>query len=506
MFNDRSREGPPMQFSVNTGVGVSEKTDCAIVPLFDARTLSGISAKFDRSLKGRIRALIRSADASTAPGQTLLLRDIKGTGAKNLLLVGCGSKKNFGPEQLAKASTAAADVLGKTGLRSATSFLAADAASLDPYAAARASVQAVRFALYRFTEQKSKSDPAPKLARLALAFADKGALADAKRGVRDATAVANGVDLARDLGNRPPNVCTPAHLASVARALGREHSALSVKVLSEAQIKKLGMGSMLSVTAGAEEPAKLIVMQYRGGPAEAAPVALCGKGITFDTGGISLKPPPKMDEMKFDMCGAAAVIGTMAAIAELGAAVNVVAIVPACENMPGARATRPGDIVTSMSGQTIEILNTDAEGRLILCDALTYSREFDPVCIIDVATLTGACVIALGGVYTGVFSTDDSLAAALVAAGRRAVDEAWPLPVREEYGESLRSNFADFANAGAREGGACVAAQFLSRFVGDTPWAHLDIAGVAWLQGNTKGATGRPVGLLVDFLLDRQVP
>jgi leucyl aminopeptidase len=265
------------------------------------------------------------------------------------------------------------------------------------------------------------------------------------------------------------------------------------------------MGAFLSVTAGAEAPAKLIVMQYKGAAASAQPVALCGKGITFDTGGISLKPPPKMDEMKFDMCGAAAVIGTMASIAELKLKANVVAIVPACENMPGASATRPGDIVTSMSGQTIEILNTDAEGRLILCDALTYAQQFKPSCIVDVATLTGACVIALGGVYCGLFSPDEKLSAALTAAGRRAIDEAWPLPVREEYGETLRSNFADFANAGGREGSASIAAQFLSRFVDATPWAHLDIAGVAWREGNAKGATGRPVGLLVDFLLDRQV-
>jgi leucyl aminopeptidase len=235
------------------------------------------------------------------------------------------------------------------------------------------------------------------------------------------------------------------------------------------------------------------------------PIALCGKGITFDTGGISLKPPPKMDEMKFDMCGAAAVIGTIASIAELGLKTNVVAIVPTCENMPGSQATRPGDIVASMSGQTIEILNTDAEGRLILCDALTYAQQFKPSCIIDVATLTGACVIALGSAYTGLFSPDDELAATLAAAGKNALDEAWPLPVTAEYGESLSSNFADFANAGGREGGASIAAQFLSRFVDDTPWAHLDIAGVAWHQGAAKGATGRPVGLLVDFLRDHQV-
>jgi leucyl aminopeptidase len=495
-----------MQFPVKAGVGVTDKTECAILPLFDARSQHGITAKFDRALKGRIRQLIRSGDCSMQLGKCLLVRDVKGTGARHVLLVGCGPKKSFGAEQLAKASRAAADVLGQTGIRGATSFLSFGSDSaIDAYSAARILVRSTRFSLYRFTEQKSKPDPKPKLNRIALALEDRNQAGDARRGVHIATAIANGVDLARDLGNRSPNLCTPSHLASVARRLGREHAALRVKVLSEDQITKLGMGAFLSVTSGADTPAKLILMEYKGAADNVPPTALCGKGITFDTGGISLKPPPKMDEMKFDMCGAAAVIGTMAAIAELGIEANVVAIVPTCENMPGGAATRPGDIVTSMSGQTVEILNTDAEGRLILSDALTYAGQFKPSCIIDVATLTGACVIALGGVYSGVFSPDDELSSALLAAGRRAVDLAWPLPVREEYGETLRSNFADFANAGAREGGASIAAQFLSRFVGDTPWAHLDIAGVAWLQGAAKGATGRPVALLVDFLLERRV-
>jgi leucyl aminopeptidase len=420
--------------------------------------------------------------------------------------VGCGPESKFSADRLARAAGAAAEAIGRTAFQSAINFLACGKTPPgDSYSAARAIAQATRFATYRFTEQKSKADSRPKLARLTVAIADRADVEAARRGLAHAVAIADGVDLARDLGNRSPNVCTPNHLASVARELGRKYAALSVKVLGEAEIKRLGMGAFLSVTVGSDTPPRLIVMQYKGAGASVRPVALCGKGITFDTGGISLKPPPKMDEMKFDMCGAAAVIGTMASIAELRLKTNVVAIVPACENMPGGRATRPGDIVTSMSGQTIEILNTDAEGRLILCDALTYAKQFKPDCIIDIATLTGACVIALGGLYTGLFCRDETLAAALAAAGRRACDEAWPLPVRDEYGESLRSNFADFANAGAREGGASIAAQFLSRFVDETPWAHLDIAGVAWLQGSAKGATGRPVGLLVDFLLDRQV-
>ena len=495
-----------MQFSVKAGVRTGEKTECAILPLFDGRAGSSVTGAFDRALKGRIRQLIRRGDASTSLGQSLLLRDVKGTGARNILLVGCGAKSDFRSERLLRAAGTATEALGRTTIRSATNFLGFDrGGATDAYGAARAIVQATRFATYRFIEQKSRKDAGPKLGRMTLAFESPQALADARRGLAHAKAIANGVDLARSLGNRSPNLCTPTHLAGVARELGKAHATLRVQVLAESEIKRLGMGAFLSVTAGAETPPRLIVMHYRGAGAAEKPVVLCGKGITFDTGGISLKPPPKMDEMKFDMCGAAAVIGTMASIAELKLKANVVAIVPACENMPSGRATRPGDIVTSMSGQTIEVINTDAEGRLILCDALTYAKQFKPACIIDVATLTGACVVALGGLYSGLFSPDEKLAEALQAAGRRAIDEAWPLPVREEYGESLRSNFADFANSGAREGGASIAAQFLSRFVDATPWAHLDIAGVAWLQGNAKGATGRPVGLLVDFLLDRQV-
>jgi leucyl aminopeptidase len=261
------------------------------------------------------------------------------------------------------------------------------------------------------------------------------------------------------------------------------------------------MGALLCVTQGAAEPPRMIVLQYRGAGAKDAPIAICGKGVTFDTGGISIKPAAKMDEMKFDMCGAGGVLGAMNAIGELQPAVNVVAVIPACENMPGGRATRPGDIIKSLSGQTVEIINTDAEGRLILCDAITYAMRFKPRCIIDVATLTGACVIALGHVYTGLFCNDEPLARALLEAADRSLDLAWRLPVHEEYGESLRSNFADFANSGTRDGGASVGANFLSRLVDGLPWAHLDIAGVAWRANANKGATGRPVPLLVDFLM-----
>ena len=311
------------------------------------------------------------------------------------------------------------------------------------------------------------------------------------------------MSLMRDLANQPANVCTPTYLANAAKALASQHRKIRVKVLNEADCRKLRMGSFLSVTAGTEQPARLIVLEYSGAGRGEAPTALVGKGVTFDTGGISLKPPPGMDEMKFDMSGAASVIGTFKAVAELQLPINLVGIVPACENMPNGRATKPGDIVKSMSGQTIEVLNTDAEGRLILCDAITYARRFKPDTVIDIATLTGACVVALGNHLSGLFSNDEELSDALQQAGLRAEDRAWPMPIGEEYAEGLKSNFADFANVAGREGGAITAACFLAKFTEGLKWAHLDVAGTAYQSGSQKSSTGRPVPLLVDYLLNK---
>jgi leucyl aminopeptidase len=309
--------------------------------------------------------------------------------------------------------------------------------------------------------------------------------------------------LMRDLANQPANVCTPTYLGNAARNLARDYKSLRVQVLSEVDAKRLKMGSFLSVTNGSDEPAKLIVLEYRAGERGDAPVVLVGKGVTFDTGGISLKPPPGMDEMKFDMSGAASVLGTFKAVAELGLPINLVGVIPACENMPNGRATKPGDIVRTMSGQTVEVLNTDAEGRLILCDAITYARRFKPDVVIDIATLTGACVVALGNHYTGLFSNNDELASALEQAGQRADDRAWRMPMSDEYGDQLKSNFADFANVAGREGGAITAACFLGKFTEGLNWAHLDIAGTAYLSGSQKSSTGRPVPLLLDYLIQR---
>ena len=325
----------------------------------------------------------------------------------------------------------------------------------------------------------------------------------AHKAITDGEAIAAGVELARTLGNLPGNICTPSYLADQARELGKRSKMLKVSVMDEAGMKKLGMGALLSVARGSREPARLISMVYSGGASNDKPVVLVGKGVTFDSGGISIKPAAAMDEMKYDMCGAASVLGTLQACVEMQLPLNVVGVIPTTENLPDGNASKPGDIVTSMSGQTIEVLNTDAEGRLILCDALTYCEKYEPAVVIDIATLTGACVIALGAHAAGLLSNSDELAEALLAAGITAGDRAWRMPLWDDYQQQLDSNFADMANIGGREAGTITAACFLSRFASDYDWAHLDIAGVAWKGGKEKGATGRPVSLLTQFLLDR---
>ena len=493
-----------MEFPVTAGSPATEATGCVILPVFENAALPAATKAVDAACGGALTRLVDIGDASAKPGRTLLVPGIEGIAAERVLLVGCGSEREFSAKALHRAVTAAATALGRTGVKDAASYLSCGSVQgVEAYYAARTTVAAACGALYRFDELKSEASDGNVPAQFAMAVGDAGDISEAERGASHGQAIAAGVTLARDLGNRPANVCTPSHLAGEASALADRFERIETEILDEQDMERLGMGALLSVTHGAEEPARLIVMQYKGGDAQAAPVAICGKGITFDTGGISLKPSAKMDEMKFDMCGAASVLGTMTALGELQPPINVVGVVPACENMPGGRATRPGDIVKSMSGKTIEVLNTDAEGRLVLCDALTYASRYEPRCLLDVATLTGACVVAVGHLYTGLFANDEQLAADLLAAGKRSLDPAWRLPVDDEYGEGMRSNFADFANIGGRYAGASVGAQFLSRFVDDTPWAHLDIAGAAWHpSGERKGATGRPVSLLVDFLLN----
>ncbi len=493
-----------MQYHATSGAPARQKTDCAIVGVYEKHKLSSAATEFDRASNGALKKVLAQGDLAGKRGQSLLLRDIPGLHCTRLLLIGLGDKSKYDTRAQRLALAAALKVVAETSSRDAISFLGWEPAELSEFPRiGRDAVIAAHEAVYRFTDMKSKrADVPPRLNRIGIGTPSRGAANAAQRGAEEGAGIAAGMRLSKDLANLPANVCTPTYLANAAKKLAREHAKLRAEVLGEAEMKRLKMGAFLSVTAGTHEPAKLIVLQYKGARSQ-APVVLVGKGITFDAGGISLKPPQAMDEMKFDMSGAASVLGCMHAVASLKLPINLTVIVPTCENLPSGTATKPGDIVRSMSGKTIEILNTDAEGRLILCDALTYARRFKPAAIIDVATLTGACVIALGGHVTGLMSPDDELANTLLAAGERSGDRAWRLPLSEEYHEGLKSNFADFANVGGREGGAITAGCFLSKFTEGVSWAHLDIAGTAWKSGTQKGSTGRPVPLLMEFLLER---
>ena len=492
-----------MQFHAIKAGAARKPTACAIVGVHEKGELTEAARRVDRASGGAVARVLKRGDFSGKSAETFPITGIRRGPAERILLVGLGPKSGFGRKPYRRAVFAATQWLAKSGAADATSWLAADGVpGIDDYYAARHAVESVSNALYRIADLKTGAKPPrPKLSRVSHVCPD-AKFADAQRGIRDGNGVAAGIALMKDLANLPANVCTPRYLADAARELPKAHKAMSVRVLEEREIRRLGMGSFLSVTRGSEEPARLIVLEYGGGAKGEAPVALVGKGITFDTGGISLKQPTGMDEMKFDMSGAASVFGAFKAIATIGVPINLVGIIPTCENMPSGRATKPGDIVTSMAGKTIEILNTDAEGRLILCDAITYARRFKPRAVVDIATLTGACVIALGAHYCGLFSPDNRLAGEIVAAGERADDRAWRLPVAEEYAELLKSNFADMANVAGREGGAITAACFLWKFADGLSWAHLDIAGSAYLTGAHKGSTGRPVPLLVDWLLN----
>ena len=432
---------------------------------------------------------IKSGDLQPKPGKLLQAYRPAGFACTRLLLAcaGEGSAKN-----VRQAVTAAVSAIKTPAVtRVAICYTSAPNAQM-----VRATVAAVADASYAYTTTKSKPE--------ARAIVNVAIGAPAQDGLKSAfdcaVATVNGVELAKEWANRPANHATPVLLAQAAKALAKLPK-IKCDVLGPSQVAKLGMGSFMAVAQGSQEPLRFIVLRYDGAAKAQAPVVLVGKGITFDTGGISIKPAAEMDEMKFDMCGAASVLGVFRALSDLKPAINVVGLIPACENMPDGRAVKPGDVVTSMNGQTIEILNTDAEGRLVLCDALTYAERFKPRAVIDIATLTGACVVALGGVRSGLFSSSDDLAAQLHAAGESSLDMCWRMPLDDEYAEGLKTNFADVANVAGRAGGAVTAAKFLQRFAGKFPWAHLDIAGTAWKSGTSKGATGRPVGLLLDYLL-----
>jgi leucyl aminopeptidase len=500
------------------------QADCAWVGLFS--TAAGVELTMpvrviDKVSGGAIARLLKAGDFDAKAGSTLLLRDLQGIPSSRVLLVGCGPKEGFTEKVYADAVRAATKAMaGLKGVKRVSSYLTELAVGdRSGEWKLQTHVLACREVLYRFERFKTRKDngkaddpkttakpvksprpEGPSLQAIEVLLPGDMRPTDAPKVITDAQALANGLELTKDLGNLPPNLCTPTHLANTAKALGRQFR-LKVDVLDRAAMEKLGMNALLAVSQGSAQPPQFVVIHHNGGTAKDAPVVIVGKGITFDTGGISLKPPGDMDHMKYDMSGAGTVLGVMHAVAEMGLKRNVIGVIPTCENMPSGTATRPGDIVQTMSGQTVEILNTDAEGRLILCDALTYvEKEFKPEAVIDIATLTGACVIALGHVNSGLFASDDALADALLKAGKDALDPAWRLPLQEDYQEQLKSPFADMANVGGRSAGSITAACFLWRFTKAYKWAHLDIAGTAWNSGAQKGATGRPVALLVQYL------
>ena len=490
-----------MDFSIkafNTKNAIAEhKTGCVVVGVYENSKLSAQAKLLDS--KGVVSTALKTGDITGKPGSTLLLHAAAGQ-AKRVLLVGLGPEAGMSDRNFISVAQAVARVLSSLGAADALVALPIDLIQgRDVQWGIRSLVLALRESVYRSDGLKSKKDDATNGVKRVVIGVDGSLQSQARTTLLQSVAMANGLDLSKTLGNLPPNICTPTYLANTAKQLAKEYK-LNVEVLDRKQLEALKMGSFLSVTQGSEQPPKFIVLKHMGGKAKDAPVVLVGKGITFDTGGISLKPGSGMDEMKYDMCGAGSVLGTFRAIAEMQLKLNVIGVIPTCENMPSGRATRPGDIVTSMSGQTVEILNTDAEGRLILCDALTYVEKFKPASVVDIATLTGACVIALGAVNTGLFTADDGLADALSKAGQEALDTAWRMPLQEEYQELLKSPFADMANVGGRAAGSVSAACFLWRFTKAYRWAHLDIAGTAWKSGAAKGATGRPVSLLVEFL------
>jgi len=479
------------------------KSGCIAVAVYENKKLSQAAKALDQG--GEITAALKSGDITGKPGSTLLLRGVTGAAAARVLLVGMGADEVASEKTFASGVTATLKAFASIGSADAIIALPMlDVKARDLAWTMRCIVTAATESEFRTDGQKFRKDPLPTGVRKVTIAADTGNASKAL--LAQSIAVANGMSLTKELGNLSPNICTPTYLANTAKKLAGDYG-FEIEVLERKQLEALKMGSFLSVTRGSDEAPKFIVLKHMGGKPKDAPVVLVGKGITFDTGGISLKAGPGMDEMKYDMCGAGSVLGTFRAIGEMGLKLNVIGIVAACENMPSGRATKPGDIVSSMNGLTIEILNTDAEGRLVLCDALTYAERFNPACVVDIATLTGACVVALGHHNSGLFTRADDaceeLAGELMDAGQQSGDTAWRLPISEAYNEQLKSNFADLANIGSPGGASCTAAAFLENFTRKYTWAHLDIAGTAWKSGAAKGATGRPVPLLTTFLMNR---
>ena len=510
-----------MEFNIKNENPQNQSANCVVVGVFEGNQLSDAASDLELATNNSLSNVLKNGDFDGKVGATLLMHRLAGVKSSRVMLVGLGKPEELNVKHLRQSVRAVIKAMPK-GVATASIFLAentvyetgddaitsnvninekntAPAANLLNKVAHL--VEVVMDCTYQVNAIKAKKADANPLIQVDIHVADEH-VEVAKLGLKQGISIAHGITLAKDLGNLPPNICTPIYLGEQAKILAAQYG-FGVEVLEKAEIEKLGMGSFLGVAQGSVEPPRLIVLKHLKGDINQKPVVLIGKGITFDTGGISLKPGGDMDEMKYDMCGAASVLGTFKAIGEMNLPINVVGVIPTCENMPDAGAIKPGDILTSMSGFTIEVLNTDAEGRLILCDAMTYAERFEPSAVVDIATLTGACVIALGHHPSGLFSNKHALAHELLAAGESAHDRAWHMPLWEEFQTQLDSNFADMANIGGRAGGSITAACFLSRFAKKYDWAHLDIAGTAWKSGKEKGGTGRPVALLTTFLMQR---
>ena len=494
-----------MEFSIKNTSPETTKTACIIVPVFESNKISTSTKLLDTAADSAISKIIRKGDIKGKVGQTLLLHYIPGIKAERVLLVGCGDSLDMSENDYRKSCAAAIAALTAIGVKEAVCCLQeVNVQSNDlPWKIAQATRLFAASEDRRDQMKSEKGDDLPEL-KLSWYSSDKTNNKDIQKAINLGSALAKGMRLTKELGDLPGNICTPTYLANQAKALQKEYPSIKTTIMEEKQMEQLGMGALLSVSRGSRQPAKLITMEYKGGRRGAKPVVLVGKGLTFDSGGVSIKPSQAMDEMKYDMCGAGTVFGVIKAIAELKLPINVTGVIPSSENMPDGDANKPGDIVTSMSGLTIEVLNTDAEGRLILCDALTYCEKYKPEIVIDMATLTGACIVALGNHTSGLLANNQELADDLLAAGEIAGDKCWQLPMGEEYQEQLKSNFADLANIGGPGAGTITAACFLSRFTEDYTWAHLDIAGTAWKSGGAdKGASGRPVPLVVQYLINR---
>ena len=495
-----------MEFNVKSGHPEKQRTACIVVGICEPRRLTPIAAHIDKLSEGFISNIVRKGDIEGKLGQTLLLHHVPGLLADRILLIGCGKEKDFDEKQYIDVVKKSVKALNQTGAMEAVSYLSElNIKGKDIYWKIKTAIQVISETGYQFDKYKSsKSKFRRPLSRLTFCVQTRKELTYAEKAIHIGQALSKGIELTKNLGNTPPNYCTPKYLTEVAKSLAKEFSSLSAAILNEKEIKNLKMGAFLAVAQGADSSPYLISLSYKGTKKDSKPIVLVGKGITFDTGGNSLKPAANMIGMKYDMCGAATVFGVIRAIAQMELPINVIGVVPTCENMISGKATRPDDVVTSMSGKTVEILNTDAEGRLILADALTYVERFNPDCVIDIATLTGACVVALGKHATAVYSNHDALANELLQAGQMANDKGWHMPLWDEYHEQLKSNVADIANIGGPEAGSVTAACFLATFTKSFNWAHLDVAGTATVYtGPSRGATGRPVALLTEFLIER---